>query len=100
MGMFAELATAVRDTHPEVAALCDDIVDAAQDAIVKNWASWRFHGTPTGISIFTPPGVGIYNVYWDGLCRVYDQLGLDFVDDTCWDEVLKSYYLANKCAGV
>jgi len=100
MGMFAELATTVRDTHPEVAALCDDIVDAAQDAIVKNWASWRFHGTPTGISIFTPPGVGIYDVYWDGLCRVYDQLGLDFVDDTRWDEVLKSYYLANKCAGV
>jgi len=45
-------------------------------------------------------GRDIYNVYWDGLCRVYDQCGLDFVDDTRWDEVLRSYYLANKCAGV
>jgi len=98
-GMFSEFATMVRDTHPELADVCDDIVSAAEGAIVKNWASWRFHGNPTGISIFTPPGVGIYNVYWDGLSRVYDQLGLDFVDDTRWDEVLSAYYLSSKCAG-
>jgi hypothetical protein len=68
------------------------VVGAADDVIVKNWASWRFRGRCTGMSVFVPPGTGIYNAYWDmTLNRVYDQLGLDFVDATGWDEIVLAY---------
>lgn len=99
IGMFTELATLIRDTHLDVALLCDEIVRSSNDAIEKNWASWRFQGTPSGMSVFTPPNVGIYYVNWDTWNREYDQLDLDFVDDTRWDEVLLEYFCTSKQVG-
>lgn len=90
--MFTSLANKVQDSHPTLAAKCMLVVDAADDVIEKNWASWRFRGRCTGMSVFVPPGTGIYNAYWDmTLNRVYDQLGLDFVDATGWDEIVLAY---------
>jgi len=38
-------------------------------------------------------------VYWDTTWyRVYNELGLDFVADTGWDEVLLSYFCSQKMA--
>lgn len=99
MGMFEDLAELVRATHPALAELCGSIVSASDEAIVKDWSSWRFQGTPNGMSVFTPPSIGIYDVNWDTLNRVYDQLSLDFVDDTRWDEVLLEYFCTTKRAG-
>ncbi|MCJ7606936.1 MAG: clostripain-related cysteine peptidase, partial [Thermoplasmata archaeon] len=98
-GMFGEIASALRDSHPTVAALCDDIVSSASDAIVKEWASWRFRGRITGMSVFTPSSIGIYEVGWDALNRVYGDMGLDFTEDTGWDEVLLTYSCTSKQLG-
>jgi len=94
--MFSEFADGVRATRPEAAAAADAIVDAVDDIVVYDWASWRFRDICTGMSVFVPPGEGLYYVYWDSLGRVYDQLGLDFVTDTGWDEVLHAYFLSQK----
>lgn len=96
IGMFGDLAELVRATHPELAVRCDDIVRATDDAIVKNWASWRFWGLPNGLCVFTPMSPGIYYTNWDTtMNRVYDGIGLDFVAHTNWDEVLLEYFITN-----
>ncbi len=99
-GMFGEVATLVRDSHPSVAALCDEVVASASDAIVKEWASWRFRDRPSGLSIFTPSSIGIYNVYWDSLERVYGEIGLDFAEESGWDDVLLTYFCTLKQLGL
>jgi hypothetical protein len=98
-GMFGEVATLIRDAHPTVAALCDDVVSSASEAIVKEWASWRFRDRPSGMSVFTPSSIGIYNVNWDALDRVYGEIGLDFAEDSGWDEVLLTYFCTMKQLG-
>lgn len=98
-GMFGEVATLIRDSHPTVAALCDEVVSSASHAIVKEWASWRFRDRPSGMSVFTPSSIGIYNVNWDALERVYGDVGLDFAGDSGWDEVLLTYFCTMKQLG-
>ena len=97
--MFTEFGRRVRDSYPAVADITDQIVAAADDIIVYDWASWRFGGEQTGMSVFVCPGEGMFYVYWDTTWhRVYNELGLDFVADTGWDEVLLSYFCSQKTA--
>ncbi len=91
-GMFGELAEVLAESHPVVASLCEDIVSAADDVIVKNWESWRTRDRLSGMAVFVPPSIGIYDVNWDSLYRVYDTLGLDFVTDSGWDEIILKYF--------
>jgi len=98
--MFTGIAEEIEHSHPGVAAACDNLVLAANNAIVDSWASWRFRGVPTGLSVFVCPSIGMYEVHWDSLDRVYDSIGLDFVDDSSWDEVLRSYFTTVKQYGL
>ncbi|MBE0519187.1 MAG: hypothetical protein IH630_08225 [Thermoplasmata archaeon] len=99
-GMFGELAEVLADSHPVVASLCKDIVSAADDVIVKNWESWRTRDRLSGMAVFVPPSIGIYDVNWDSLYRVYDTLELDFVTDSGWDEILLKYFCTMRQHGV
>ncbi|MDQ1372304.1 MAG: hypothetical protein QG582_1220 [Candidatus Thermoplasmatota archaeon] len=98
--MFGAVAEEVRQSHPAVAAACDDLVLATQAAIVDTWASWRFREVPNGLSVFVCPSIGMFDVNWDTLGRTYDAIGLDFVDDSSWDEVLGSYFCTLKQYGL
>jgi len=97
--MFELLGDSTRDSHPSVAACCDDIVDAAAVAIVHEWASWRTRGIATGLSVFVSPSIGVFEAHWDSLARVYDGIGLDFLEDTGWEIVLKAYFYTVKQYG-
>lgn len=97
--MFSNLGQSIRDSHPTVAAVCDEIVAAADDAIVHDWASWRMRGRVTGLSVFVPPSVGIFEQNWDSFGRAYDSVGLDFVSETGWDAVLLEYFYSVKMYG-
>jgi len=98
--MFTRIADEVRDSHPSVAAACDNLVLATRGSIVDSWASWRFRDVPTGLSVFVCPSIGMFDVNWDSLDRVYDSIGLDFVEDSSWDEVLRSYFYTVKQYGL
>ncbi len=97
--MFSTLGDSIRESHPEVAEACDKVVEAADAAILYDWASWRMRGLVTGLSVFVCPSIGIFEVYWDLAGRAYDSVGLDFVEDTGWDLVLKEYYYTVKQYG-
>ena len=97
--MFTGLAETTRDSYPAVADACDAIVEAADLAILHDWASWRMKGVPTGLSVFVCPSVGVFEVHWDSFGRAYDSVGLDFVTDSGWDTVLKSYFFTVKQYG-
>jgi len=97
--MFSILGESVRTSHPEVASACDDIIDAADTAIIYDWASWRTRGIVTGLSVFVTTSVGLYEAYWDVFSRAYDTLGLDFVDDSGWNIVQETYFWTNKQYG-
>lgn len=90
--MFTSLGATLAESYPDIAVACEEIVAAADEAIVKDWASWRFRDRVTGLAVSVTPGIGIYEVNWDTLNRVYDQLELDFVEDTSWDQVLEEYF--------
>jgi hypothetical protein len=97
--MFANLSDTLRDEFPEVADACDDILEAADLAIVHDWASWRMRGLVTGLSVFVCPSIGIFEQHWDSFERVYNTVGLDFVDATGWDTVLLQYFCTVKQYG-
>ncbi len=97
--MFTLLGESTAESHPEVSKACDAIVVAADRVIVHDWASWRMRGLVTGLSVFVCPSIGIYEVYWDSFDRAYDNVGLDFVDDTEWDLVLQAYFYTQKQYG-
>jgi len=97
--MFTEFGRRIRDSYPTVAEITDKIVAAADDIIVHDWASWRFRGRETGMSVFVCPGEGMFYLNWDTTWnRVYNELDMDFVTDTGWDEVLLSYFGSQKMA--
>jgi len=97
--MFTNLAASTESAYPEVSDACGDIVTAANLAIVHDWASWRMRGLVTGLSVFVPPSIGIFEVYWDSFDRAYDNVGLDFLDDSGWDTVLLEYFCTVKQYG-
>jgi len=97
--MFTTLGETLDGDHSSIAACCDAIVEAADAAIVHDWASWRTRDKVTGLSVFVCPSIGVYEVYWDSLGRAYDSVGLDFVSATGWDEVLETYYYTTKMYG-
>lgn len=97
--MFTLLGDSTREDYPEVAEACDAIVLAADAAIIHDWASWRMKGIVTGLSVFVCPSIGSFEVNWDLFDRDYDGVGLDFVDDSGWDIVLKAYYYTVKQYG-
>lgn len=97
--MFTDLADSTRTAYPEVADACDAILEAADDAIVHDWASWRMRGLVTGLSVFVSPSIGIFEQHWDSFERVYNTVGLDFVDVTGWDTVLLQYFCTVKQYG-
>jgi len=97
--MFTLLGDSTREDYPEVADACDAIVLAADAAIIHDWASWRMKGIVTGLSVFVCPSIGSFEVNWDLFDRDYDGVGLDFVDDSGWDIVLKAYYYTVKQYG-
>jgi hypothetical protein len=97
--MFTLLGETTRDAYPEVAGACDAIVEAADLVILKDWASWRMKGVPTGLSVFVCPSIGAFEVNWDVFDRDYDGVGLDFVEDSGWDVVLKEYFYTLKQYG-
>jgi len=97
--MFANLAASTRDAYPDVADACDEILVAADLAIVHDWASWRMRGLVTGLSVFACPSIGIFEVNWDTFARAYDSVGLDFVEDSDWDVVLMEYFYTLKQYG-
>jgi len=97
--MFTTLGDSLRESHPEVAEACDGIVAAADDAIIHNWASWRFRGLATGLGVFVCPSIGVFQAYWDADERVYNEVGLDFVTDSGWDLVLMAYAYTVKMYG-
>lgn len=97
--MFTNLAGSVRDAYPEVAEACDEVLASVDLAIVHDWASWRMRGLVTGLSVFVSPSIGIYEVNWDTLDRAYDNVGLDFVEDSGWDVVLEEYFYTVKQYG-
>jgi hypothetical protein len=97
--MFTTLGDSVRQAFPDVAEACDAVVEAADAAIVHDWASWRMRGLPTGLSVFVCPSIGSFEVNWDLFDRNYDSVGLDFVEDSGWDEVLKEYFYTVKQYG-
>ncbi len=99
MTMFTLLGESTAESHPEVSEACGAIVVAADRVIVHDWASWRMRGLVTGLSVFVCPSIGIYQVYWDSFDRAYDNVGLDFVDDTEWDLVLQAYFYTTKQYG-
>ncbi|UCE80563.1 MAG: hypothetical protein JSV94_05260 [Methanobacteriota archaeon] len=97
--MFRTLGDNLRESHPYVAECCDEIVFAAEDAIVYNWASWRFKGIATGLGVYVCPSIGGFEAYWDSFERAYDNVDLDFVEDSGWDLVLKEYSYTTKMFG-
>ncbi|MDQ1371978.1 MAG: hypothetical protein QG582_893 [Candidatus Thermoplasmatota archaeon] len=97
--MFENLSTTTADAYPEVAKACEDILAAADAAILHDWASWRMRGLVTGLSVFVCPSTGIFDVNWDTFDRDYDAVGLDFVEDSEWDVVLKEYFYTLKQYG-
>jgi hypothetical protein len=52
-----------------------------------------------GLSVFVPPGYGIFTASWDTLQRVYDTVGLDFVEQSGWGSVIDMYCLPCKSLG-
>lgn len=97
--MFTNLAASTESAYPEVSAACGAIVQAANTVILHDWASWRMRGLVTGLSVFVPPSIGIFEVYWDSFDRAYDNVGLDFLDDSGWDTVLLEYFCTVKQYG-
>lgn len=97
--MFADIAASTSEEFPEVAAASQAIVDAADVVIIHDWASWRMRGLVTGLSVFVCPSIGIFEVYWDAFDRAYDNVGLDFVEDSDWVTVLTEYYFTVKQYG-
>ena len=97
--MFTILGESTREAYPEVAAACDALVDAADIVIIHDWASWRMKGVPTGLSVYVCPSIGSFTVNWDTMDRDYDGVGLDFVEDSEWDVVLKEYFYTLKQYG-
>ncbi len=97
--MFTLLGESTGEDYPQVADACDAIVLATDAAIIHDWASWRMKGIVTGLSVFVCPSIGSFEVNWDLLDRDYDGVGLDFVEDSGWDIVLKAYYYTMKQYG-
>ena len=97
--MFTILGESTTDSYPEVSESCRAIVKAADEVIIHDWASWRMRGLVTGLSVFVCPSIGIYQAYWDSFDRAYDNVGLDFIDDTGWDLVLQAYFYTLKQYG-
>jgi len=97
--MFTTLGDSLEDSHPHVAECCDAIVLAAENAIVHNWASWRFRGIATGLGVYVSPSIGAFEAFWDSFGRAYDSVGLDFVEDSGWDLVLMEYSYTMKMYG-
>ena len=97
--MFTILGESTAESYPEVSESCGAIVAAASNVIVHDWASWRMRGLVTGLSVFVCPSIGIYEVNWDSFERAYDNVELDFVDDTGWDIVLQAYFFNLKQYG-
>ena len=98
--MFSDLGDSVRAEFPEVGDACDAIVEATTAVVVHDWASWRTRGIVTGLSVFVCPSIGVFEVHWDAFERVYNGVGLDFVEDTGWDMVLMEYFYTVKMYGV
>lgn len=99
MTMFTILGDTLEEEFPEVAAAADALVEAADLAIIHDWASWRMKGVPTGLSVYVCPSIGQFVVNWDVFDRDYDGVGLDFVEDSGWDLVLKEYFYTVKQYG-
>jgi hypothetical protein len=97
--MFTTLGETLKDACPSAAACSDAIVAAADEVIVHDWASWRMRDKVTGLSVFVCPSIGLYEANWDTLGRAYDSVGLDFVTDSGWDQVLEAYYYTAKMYG-
>ena len=97
--MFTNLAASTRDSYPDIAEACDDILEKTDLAIMHDWASWRMRGLVTGLSVFACPSIGIFEVNWDTFARAYDSVGLDFVEDSDWDVVLMEYFYTLKQYG-
>jgi hypothetical protein len=97
--MFSTLGETLEEDYPSIAACCDAIVAAADVVILHDWASWRMREKVTGLSVFVCPSIGLYEVNWDTLGRAYDAVGLDFVTDSGWDQVLEAYYYTTKMYG-
>ena len=97
--MFTTLGEVLAEDYPTAAACADAIVAAADEVIIHDWASWRMREKVTGLSVFVSPSVGVYEANWDTLGRAYDAVGLDFVTDTGWDQVLETYYYTTKMYG-
>ncbi len=98
--MFTTLGDSLRESHPDAAEACDAIVAAADEAIIHNWASWRFRGIATGLGVFVSPSIGVFEVHWDADERVYNEVGLDFVTNSGWDLVLMAYAYTVKMYGL
>lgn len=98
--MFSEFGDSVRAEYPDVAAACDAIVEATNAVVVHDWSSWRTKGIVTGLSVFVCPSIGVFEVHWDAFERVYNAVGLDFVEETGWDSVLMEYFYTVKMYGV
>lgn len=97
--MFTTLGDSLRESHPHVAECCDEIVLAAEDAIIHSWASWRFREIVTGLGVYVCPSIGSFEAYWDDFERAYNGVGLDFVTDSGWDQVLMEYSYTMKMYG-
>lgn len=97
--MFTALGDDLRDSHPDVADCCDGIVSAAEEAILYNWASEIFRGIVTGLGVYVCPSIGAFEAYWDEFERAYDNVGLDFVTESGWDQVLMEYSYTVKMFG-
>ncbi|UCE92026.1 MAG: hypothetical protein JSV90_02480 [Methanobacteriota archaeon] len=98
--MFSEFSNSIRGQYPDVAAACDAIVGSTDAVVVHDWSSWRTKDVVTGLSVFVCPSIGVFEVHWDALERIYNAVGLDFVEDTGWDLVLMEYFYTTKMYGV
>jgi hypothetical protein len=97
--LLEEFASRVEGTHPTVADACTEVIQAACNAIEHSWASERLRDRMNGLSVFVPPGYGIFTASWDTLQRVYDTVGLDFVEQSGWGSVIDMYCLPCKSLG-
>lgn len=97
--LLGEFASRVEATHAAVAGACNEVIQSVCDAIEHSWASARLRDRMNGLSVFVPPGHGIYDASWDTLLRAYGTIGLDFVEQSGWDAVIDAYCLPCKSLG-
>ena len=80
--------------HPELTSAIDSFELAFDDAVFAEAHSRKYHDSVHGLNLWFPPSLAQYNMMGYTWARqfVYEDIGLDLVEESSWYDCLMTYY--------